>query len=175
MVKPLLVKAQKLVKGKALDLGAGEGFDSLFLACKGFQVTAVEISEDFCKEITLMEIQNIKVITQDIKDFKFEESYDLINCSFVLHFLKDSAKLVLKRIQENTAEKGVNVIIAFLNKGGFRNIDEGFFESGELKKLYHGWEEIVYSEKAVPTKERTPEGEVIKQLTAFAIFKRING
>ena len=78
MVKPLLNKAVKLVQnGNALDIGAANGYDSLFLACKGFNVTAVEKDENLSKEISDMGIEKIKVFNQDISEFPFK-TYDLI-------------------------------------------------------------------------------------------------
>ena len=44
---PLLEqKALQLAKGKILDVGCGAGSHSLFLQEKGFEVTAVDISEN---------------------------------------------------------------------------------------------------------------------------------
>ena len=48
-IKPnsLLVQAVKYVReGKALDIGAGEGRDAIFLAKNGLEVTAIDISQE---------------------------------------------------------------------------------------------------------------------------------
>ncbi len=172
MVRPILVRAQKIVqKGKALDIGASLGFEALFLAYKGFDVTAVEISEGLCREIELMEIPNINVICQDISDFRFEEQYDLIHCGFVLHFLDDARK-ILKKIQNNTKKNGINVIILFLDKGEFTPKLDSFFKQGELNGLYKGWNEIAYFEKPIPTREINCNGTIKHQLAAYGIYKK---
>ena len=171
MVKPLLNKAVKLVQnGNALDIGAANGYDSLFLACKGFNVTAVEKDENLSKEISDMGIEKIKVFNKDISEFNFEK-YDLINCCFVLHFLQDKARDTISKIQQNTNSNGVNVIITFLNEGEFDNNHEGLFKSNELKELYSDWEVIMYAEKFVPTKEKNNDGSIKEQKTAFLLAR----
>ncbi|MDI6738614.1 MAG: methyltransferase domain-containing protein [Nanoarchaeota archaeon] len=173
MVKQILIKALEIVKGgKALDLGAEKGLEALYLICKGFNVTAIDISAENCKEIEAMGIPTIRVINQDINDFKFDDKYELINCGFVLHFIKEKAREFIKKMQENTKENGVNVLAAFLNKGGFEIMHSGFLEQNELKKLYEGWDIVDYYETFVPTRERNPDGTVKKQMAAFAVFRK---
>lgn len=166
--KNLLIKATKLTKGKALDIGAGDGFDSLFLALKGFQVTALEKNKHFADDINSIEQPNITTINQDIRDFGFSK-YDLIKCSFVLHFLKEEARDILKKIKDNTNEKGINLIITFLDIGEFENNHIGLFKTNELKQIYAGWEILTYLEKQIKTKERNTDGSFKKQMAAFLL------
>jgi len=171
MVKPLLVKAVNLVKGKALDIGACQGVDSLFLAEKGFEVTAIEKDENLFKEIESMNIGKIRVVNKNILDFDFSR-YDLVNCCFVLHFLKEKARDIILKIQENTNVNGINVIITFLDEGDFDNIHEGFFKSEERKELYADWEILVYGEKEVKTKEVNNDGSPKMQKAAFLLARK---
>lgn len=165
MAKPLLIKAIDYVKsGKALDIGAGNGEDSKFLVEKGFDVTAVEKKAG-------LKIGGATVCNADIRDFEFEK-YDLINCCFVLHFLGDKARGLLKSIQESTNINGVNVIITFLDEGEFERENKGFFKSNELKDSYYGWEVLVYGEKEVVTKEKNSDGSYKKQKAAFLLAKK---
>ncbi|MBI5797402.1 methyltransferase domain-containing protein [Candidatus Woesearchaeota archaeon] len=174
MVKPLLIKAVELArKGKALDIGAANGYDSLFLACKGFNVTAVEKDEYLSKEISDMNLEKIHVFNQNISSFNFEK-YTLINCCFVLHFLKNKTRGIIKKIQQSTAKDGVNVIITFLNEGEFNNKHEGLLKPNELKEMYSDWEMIVYAEKFVQTKEKNKDGSVKEQKAAFLLAKKSN-
>ncbi len=165
MAKPLLIKATDYVKsGKALDLGAGDGEDSKFLVEKGFAVTAVEKKAG-------LKIKGATVHNTDIRDFKFK-NYDLINCCFVLHFLKDKTRDILKNIQKSTDHKGVNVIIAFLNEGEFERENEGLFKTNELKDIYQQWEVLAYGEKEVITKEKNTNGSFKKQKAAFLLARK---
>ncbi len=171
MIKPLLIKAAKLTKGNALDIGAAHGFDALFLVSKGFRVTAIEKDKVLAKQIYSMESNNLKVINKDIVDFKFDK-YNLITCSFVLHFLKSEARRILKKIKSNTKTNGLNLIITFLNKGGFENNHIGLFKTNELKEIYYGWEILDYFEKEVKTKERNTNGSFKKQMASFLLARK---
>ena len=69
------LEALKLCKGKTLDVGAAAGCHSLVLQKKGYNITALEISE---KAVDVLKKRGIqKVIQSDIYDFS-ENSYDTI-------------------------------------------------------------------------------------------------
>lgn len=90
---PILVKfLPKIPKGKALDIGAGEGRNSIFLAKNGFKVEAIEKTKEGLEKITKSAKSNnlsIKTWFGDIKDFNFEKnSYSLIISSASIDFLK---------------------------------------------------------------------------------------
>ena len=66
--------------GSVLELGCGSGNDAIWFAKKGFNVTAVDISE---KEINLAKekskgISNINYIIDDVHSFSTEEKFDII-------------------------------------------------------------------------------------------------
>jgi len=61
---------------KFLDLGCGQGRDSLFMLKRGFKVTAVDNSQEGIKKIkeavqtNNLSISNINLLCEDIKTFK---------------------------------------------------------------------------------------------------------
>lgn len=99
--------------GRVLDLGAGEGADSIRLALLGHEVTAVEISEVGAEKIrTFAEeagASNVKVETADIGEYRPDGFYDVIICNGVLHYIADKTS-VLGMMQRATAAGGLNVI-----------------------------------------------------------------
>lgn len=68
-------KALQLCKGKVLDVGCGAGSHSLYLQKKGFEVTAIDISENAIKACKLRGLNDIRV--QNILDLE-NESFDTI-------------------------------------------------------------------------------------------------
>ncbi len=71
----LEIAALKLCKGKVLDVGAAAGCHSIILQKKGYNVTALEISERAVEVLKKREIQ--KVVTDDIYNYS-SKKYDTI-------------------------------------------------------------------------------------------------
>lgn len=79
-------------RGRALDLGPGEGRCSLWLAQRGFQVDAVEQDPEKARALRQAGAgPGITVHNQDLRDFEFPpDEYQLILAEAVLHFLLPS-------------------------------------------------------------------------------------
>ena len=74
-------KALQLAKGKVLDVGCGAGSHALYLQEKGFDITAIDISENAIKVCELRGLKNCKV--SDILDLdtdihQHDNKYDTI-------------------------------------------------------------------------------------------------
>ena len=69
---------------RALDIGAGNGRDSIFLSDNGFLVDAVDTSPESGKMMS--ELEAVQYIQSDIVGFKLEK-YDLVNASLVFPFI----------------------------------------------------------------------------------------
>jgi SAM-dependent methyltransferase len=103
--------------GRALDLGAGEGADSIRLARCGYDVTAVEISSVGAEKIRGFADAArvvVKVENADISDYVPDGEFDLIICNGVLHYIEDK-RPVLERMQIATRPGGRNVISLWSN------------------------------------------------------------
>ncbi|WP_333876956.1 class I SAM-dependent methyltransferase [Flavobacterium sp.] len=68
-------KALQLAKGKILDVGCGAGSHSLYLQQKGFEVTAIDISQNTIKACQLRGVKNAR--TQHLLELE-NESFDTI-------------------------------------------------------------------------------------------------
>ncbi len=69
-------KALQLVKGRVLDVGCGAGSHALYLQEKGFDVTAIDISENAIKACELRGLKNCKV--SDVLNLDTSEKFDTI-------------------------------------------------------------------------------------------------
>ena len=80
--------------GKALDFAGGTGRNALYLAGKGYDVTAVDISPsaiELAKQAAREKGLKIKWIVADLDDYVIREQYDLI----VISFFHVNANMVL--------------------------------------------------------------------------------
>lgn len=90
-------KALELCKGKILDVGCGAGSHALYLQEKGFEVTAIDISENAIKACQLRGLKNARV--QNILDLE-NESFDtillLMNGTGIFGTLSETSKYLQK-------------------------------------------------------------------------------
>lgn len=91
-------KALNLVKGKILDVGCGAGSHALYLQQKGFEVTAIDISEKAIETCKLRGIKNAKVenILNLNSDAKFDTILLLMNGTGIFGTLQKTKKYLLK-------------------------------------------------------------------------------
>ena len=102
-------------KGSALDLGSGQGRDSIFLALLGYQVTAVDNSKIGIVQM-LREAQAQKVeidgLVADVLDYETEKQFDIILFDMLLHgFGKPKQLEILNKYSGLLARKGIMCIV----------------------------------------------------------------
>ena len=106
-----LVESGKVKPCKVLDIGCGEGFYSVYLASKGFDVTGIDISETairMAKENAIKQNVKINFFALDVIDLeKINDKFDFIFEWAILHHI-----LPEKR------QKYVENIKVLLNNGG---------------------------------------------------------
>jgi tellurite methyltransferase len=148
-----IVEALKFISsGDVLDLGGGEGQDSVFLAKRGFNVTLVNFSHselDIAKRNA--ERNNVKINTElkDILEYDFSQYYDLIICNNVLQFFPpEQTYQVINKIKEFTNKNGINIIKSFTEKNSHKH--PFMFKENELKNIYKDWEILSYKEYISP-------------------------
>ena len=110
-----LRKYLNLIPGKeVLDLGIGQGRNSIPLAELGFNVTGVDYSAK-CLEICKNTCDKLNLVQCDIRNFNIEkDKYDLIQSRFVLQFLhKEDSYEIIKNIKSNIKINGIVYIYVF--------------------------------------------------------------
>jgi SAM-dependent methyltransferase len=93
------------IRGNLLDLGCGQGRDSLFLASIGYNVTAVDNSKVGLKQmINKAQSQGFKIdgIVDDIKNIKLKKKFNVILFDMLLHGFENSTQLELLRKYSNS-------------------------------------------------------------------------
>ena len=123
------VRSYKLIKNKKLktllDIGCGDGRDSVYFFNKGLKITAVDFSASGIKKI---KSQNPKItcILGDIRKIKLKtNSFDVIYAHLSLHYFDDK-----------TTDKIFNNLHLALKKQGLlfikcKSIDDALFGKGQ--------------------------------------------
>jgi len=103
-------------RGSLLDLGCGQGRDSIFLASIGYRVTAVDSSKIGIQQmIKKTQSQGLEVdgIVSDIENLKLEKKFDVILFDMLLHGFEDAIQLELLRKYSNSLNKDGILCIVF--------------------------------------------------------------
>lgn len=89
-----------------LDLGCGSGRDSLYFIERGFDVTAVDGSEELCELASIHIGQD--VLQMEFKDLDFHEVFDGVwACASLLHIPTEEMEEVLMKISDCLKPGGV--------------------------------------------------------------------
>ena len=92
--------------GRLLDLGCGSGRDSAYFASVGFQVTAVDGSEELCKRVR--ERYGIDAQWVYFEDLSFQEEFDAVwACASLLHVKKADMDAVMMKVSRALTDGGI--------------------------------------------------------------------
>jgi tellurite methyltransferase len=141
--------------GRMLDLGAGEGSDSIRMALLGYSVEAVDISKVGADKIRAFAEEagvTVNVQVADIVTYEPDGQFDLVVCNGVLHYIDDKQPVV-ERMQRATRAGGINVISLWST---YTPVPECHKivpvscdgEDGVIAQMYAGWpKEFIYFER----------------------------
>lgn len=142
-----------------LDLGCGQGRDSLFMLKSGFKVDAVDNSREGINKIKEfvqshnLPVANINLFCSDIENFNITKyKYNIINAFNSLQFLpKEKSFKIIENIKNNIKNNGYVIISGFtINDPLYKKTNSDkrcFFMPKELKNLFSDFKIIEYKEK----------------------------
>jgi tellurite methyltransferase len=135
--------------GSVLDLGAGDGRHSIFLAEKGFSVKATDLSEAALEKLQrIAQEKGVSVTTElaNLATWTIDDEYDvMIAVQIFQHLQTADALRLMHEVKHRTRRGGVNLISLFTSTGDRylmdREQDPGAFypEDGWLKQFYAEW------------------------------------
>ena len=110
---------KKIIKPcKVIDIGCGEGFYSIYLASKGFDVLGIDLSEkaiEYAKENASRKGVNVRFIAMDISDLKqLDEKFDFVFEWAIMHHIPlKKRETYVKNITNLLTKKGSYVSVSF--------------------------------------------------------------
>ncbi|EPK7358688.1 tellurite resistance methyltransferase TehB [Kluyvera ascorbata] len=175
-----VVHAATIVKpGKTLDLGCGNGRNSLYLAANGYDVTAWDKNPMSIQNLLSIRdaegLENLQASIEDLNALSFDGEYDFILSTVVMMFLE--AKTIpglIANMQRCTKPGGYNLIVAAMDTDDFP-CTVGFpfaFKAGELKEYYAGWDLLKYNEDVGELHRTDENGNRIKLRFATMLARK---
>lgn len=128
-----------------LDLGCGEGRDTVFFAKCGFKVIGVDIAASGIRKAEQLAIANhvkVQLITTDMANFEFDRNYDLIFSCGAIHYVeRENRKQLFDKMKVHTKPGGLHPLLVFNDRSIY--VEKGevidYFREGELMAHYYDW------------------------------------
>ena len=127
-------KFLKVLPGKrVLDFGCGSGRDTKYFINAGFEVVAIDGSEELCKSASAYTgIQVKHMLFQDLDEM---ERYDGVwACSSILHLPKDELRIVFSKMSNALSSNGI--IYTSFKYGNFEGERNGRFFTDFTLELF---------------------------------------
>jgi len=150
-----LIESGKIKSCKVLDVGCGEGFYSIYLASKGFDVMGIDISENairIAKENAEKQNLKIKFIPLDVANLdKIKDKFDFILEWAILHHITPEQRhIYLNKIKKILNKEGKYLSICFNNQNpdfgskgnNLRVVPEGAKMPAGTKLYYSSFEDM---------------------------------
>ncbi|MGT2959766.1 SAM-dependent methyltransferase TehB [Streptococcus caballi] len=164
---------------KVLDLGCGQGRNSLYLTMLGHDVISVDANGQ-----SLVQLENrameeelpSKIDWYDINSANLQDKYDFILSTVVFMFLDDQAVPdIIQDMQKHTNIGGYNLIVCAMDTTAYPcPMPFPFtFKEGELKEYYKDWEFIKYNENVGELHKTDANGNRLKMQFATMLAQKV--
>jgi tellurite methyltransferase len=156
-----------------LDVGCGDGRNSIFLSRLGWQVTALDSDAKALNELRYRAATaglDIKTYLDDLRAFRSDQLFDATLANMVLHFLpEDDINQAILKLKRLTKPGGVDIIAAFTSKNA-SGVRPYLFKPDELRHLYADWQLISYEESL--SSSVMAHGRPARYMTARLVARR---
>lgn len=173
--------APQLQVGKALDVGCGQGRNTLYLNLLGFQVDAFDVNQMSIQKLNEIiqkeKLENIQTSIRDLNQSQhIDGQYDFVFSTVVMMFLE--AKTIpplIQNMQNATKSGGFNLIVCAMDTEDYP-VQPDFpfsFKSNQLREYYQGWNILKYNEDVGELHRTDKLGNRIKQRFATLFAQKI--
>jgi tellurite methyltransferase len=194
----ILVDYAKLISKECpvLDIGAGQGRNTIYLSKLGYEVDAIDpssVSINLMKEIKKAEKLNFNTFNTDFKNFTSNKNYSAVLVFGLIQILdRDEIELLKNKISSWLKKDGLLFITSFLvsddsherirneskeiGKNSYLRPDgekRTFFEPNEIMKLFQEYKSVYYWEGLGP-EHRHGNRPVEKHALVGAVFQKLD-
>lgn len=133
---------------RLLEIGCGEGRDSIFFVRNGYKVTAFDISyegvrktQEWADKLNL----SIDIFQADLIEYQIQDQFDIIFSSGTLQYIQiERREGIITNYKKFTNPGGINaftipVYKPFIPRESFSDNMEHDWISGEIMTHYHDW------------------------------------
>lgn len=174
---------EDMLPGRALDLGCGEGGDSIWLAAQGWTVTAVDISTTALARARHAADaaglgDNISWREHDLATWEPDGEFDLVSACFLQSPLEFPRYEVLRSLAEHLAPNGHLLVVAHASTPPWTHHRDGHgpqLVSAEEEVAALGlpvdrWEVVVAEDR--PRTVTAPDGQQADILDSIVLMRR---
>ncbi|MEV0895555.1 bifunctional NAD(P)/FAD-dependent oxidoreductase/class I SAM-dependent methyltransferase [Actinoplanes sp. NPDC049802] len=176
----LVAEASGLTPGRALDVGCGEGADTVWLAERGWQVTAVDISTVALERAAghaagAGVAERVTFRHADLRSDEPGEAYDLVSAQF-MHLPPEERRELYARLAASVAPGGTLLVVGHHPSDLATFIRHHFpdmlFTAEEIAAGLDPQEWKVLTAEARPRTATDPEGRVVTVRDAVLVAQR---
>jgi tellurite methyltransferase len=151
-----LIPPEQRSSMRLVDLGAGEGRDSVFLARQGFSVTAVDlVPAGLAKARRLAREANVDIATAqgDLNDVALPGPFEVVYSNGALEYIRPELRIArFTHFKAQTSPGGLHFMFAFSEHPEIEiapdwGSNEYLYRRGELASYYEDWEVLDHYER----------------------------
>lgn len=139
---------KKPLELEVLDIGCGEGKDAVYMAEKGCNVTAFDVTQSGIRKVKkLAEERSVKIdaFVADVNDFEINKKFDIIYSTGTIQYLFDeNIDSFFKKINDITKIGGIVYFNVFVDKSFLElppdwDKEEKMWKTGDLFRYFSDW------------------------------------
>lgn len=139
----------------AIDVGAGEGRDSVYMAEQGLDVLAVDVAPNGLEKAQrLADERGVEIGTEpaDVNDLELARPVDVVYAIGSVQYLRPENRSVqFDHFKDQTRPGGVHAMFAFVDRDDVPTApdwgeNEHFYDRTELQEYYRDWERLYRDE-----------------------------